>query len=294
MSADIVVIANKWWEAAPLVEVLRHSAATPPSFTQLACFAPGSLATPQSCDPTPLPWLRFRVGSVEVDVWCLQALMDPRVNGSLTSEKARVLPRVFEWETRAKLVIAFGTAADPQQSKRNGTTAVGSSVFVHNPYAGKPEPADQWNPPHPDTVVESPAAALIADAGTGWHAQVTTRTLVPPNDGAPRPDVVVDPAQVSVGVVNVTDYKDYDWTDQEALDRFAAVAPGAPAGSLETTHGVIRAASDVPFLYVSGYTNGVGLYQQQTAANPYSQNFVAAHNAGVSLAWLLDELAGRL
>jgi hypothetical protein len=104
----------------------------------------------------------------------------------------------------------------------------------------------------------------------------------------------VDQGLVSVGVVNVTNYADYDWTDQQALDAFAAAAPGATAGSLETTHGVIRSASDAPFLYVSGYVNGVGQFQQQTAKNTYAQNFAGAHNAGVALAWLLDELAQRI
>jgi hypothetical protein len=57
---------------------------------------------------------------------------------------------------------------------------------------------------------------------------------------------------------------------------------------------VIRSASEAPFLYVSGYVNGVGQFQQQTAANTYSQNFAGAHNAGVALAWLLDVLAARV
>jgi hypothetical protein len=57
---------------------------------------------------------------------------------------------------------------------------------------------------------------------------------------------------------------------------------------------VIRSASNAPFLYVSGYVNGVGQFQQQTAKNTYAQNFAGAHNAGVALAWLLDELAQRI
>jgi hypothetical protein len=295
MPADIVVIANKWWEAAPLLGVLRHSAACPASFADLAELSPGSLATPTSCDPAPPPRLRLRVQKATVSVWCLQDLMNPSVNGSSTAEKARVLPKVFAWEGGTpRLVIAFGTAADPQKLSRNGTVAVGSSVFIHNPYAGKPEPAQQWSPPHPDQVVTSPSASLLEGLDLSWMPQVTQRTLTPPNAGAPRPGALVDNDLVSVGVVNVTNYADYDWTDQQALDAFAAAAPGATAGSLETTHGVIRSASDAPFLYVSGYVNGVGQFQQQTAANSYSQNFVGAHNAGVALAWLLDALEQRM
>lgn len=294
MPSDIVVVANKWWEAAPLLAVFRNPSACPGSFSQLAELAPGTLSTPTSCDPSPVPRLRLRVRAATVSVWCLQDLMNPSVNGSLTTEKARVLPRLFEWEGTPRLVVAFGTAADPQKEERNGTVAVGSSVFIHNPYAGKPEPAQQWQPPHPDALVASPAARLIDGLPDAWLGEVAKRTLTPPNAGAPRPGAVIGGELVSVGVVNVTNYKDYDWTDQQALDAFAAVAKGATAGSLETTHGVIRSASESPFLYVSGYVNGVGQFQQQTAANPYSQNFAGAHNAGVALAWLLDLLAARV
>ena len=294
MPSDIVVVANKWWEAAPLLGVFRNPYACPDSFTQLAELAPGTLATPTSCDPSPLPRLRLRVRAATVSVWCLQDLMNPSVNGSLTIEKARVLPRLFEWEGEPRLVMAFGTAADPQKESRNGTVVVGSSVFIHNPYAGRPEPARQWEPPRPDAVVDSAAAPLIDGLPDAWLGEVARRTLTPPNAGAPRPGALVGSGLVSVGVVNVTDYKDYDWTDQQALDAFAAAAPGATPASLETTHGVIRSASEAPFLYVSGYVNGVGQFQQQTAANTYSQNFAGAHNAGVALAWLLDALAARV
>ena len=100
-------------------------------------------------------------GTAAVSVWCLQDLVNPSVNGSLTSEKARVPPALFEYAGSPRLVIAFGTAADPQKASRNGTTAIGSSVFIHNPYAGKPQPPEQWEPPHPDAVVSPDAAPLL-------------------------------------------------------------------------------------------------------------------------------------
>jgi hypothetical protein len=96
---------------------------------------------------------------------------------------------------------------------------------------------------------------------------------------------------VAIGVVNVTNSDDYKWTDRQALNVFADSHADGSAESLETTHGVIRLCLGMPFLYVSGIANSVGQFQNHVGANPYSQNFVAAHNASIATAWLLPDLA---
>ena len=49
-----------------------------------------------------------------------------------------------------------------------------------------------------------------------------------------------------------------------------------------------------PFLYVSGFANAVGKFMEEVTPNEYGQNFVAAHNAAVALAWILPELVQSL
>jgi hypothetical protein len=64
---------------------------------------------------------------------------------------------------------------------------------------------------------------------------------------------------------------------------------------METTHGIIRELSDpAPFLFVSGITDTVPYFDMQVTPRLYPQNFVAAHNAGVALAWLLPEAVAQL
>ena len=65
--------------------------------------------------------------------------------------------------------------------------------------------------------------------------------------------------------------------------------PKVPA-ALETTHGVIRAMSTAPFLFVSGIANQVGNFETEIKPNEYAQNEAAAANAGVVLAAMLPLL----
>jgi hypothetical protein len=115
--------------------------------------------------------------------------------------------------------------------------------------------------------------------------------LTAPNAAAAPARVKADGNLVSVGVVNVTNSADYAWADKQALGKLTEVTGSMCAESIETTHGVIRLVLGAPFLYVSGLANAVGLFQEQVAPNAYAQNFVAAHNAAIALAWLLPELA---
>lgn len=67
-----------------------------------------------------------------------------------------------------------------------------------------------------------------------------------------------------------------------------------PPSSNETTHGLIRLQSDAPFLFISGITDTLGSFNAEVAPRPYSQNFAAAHNAGVVAAWLLPRIVEYL
>jgi hypothetical protein len=192
------------------------------------------------------------------------------------------------------LVIAFGTAACPQGSDRNGTVVIGTSVFVHDPYTTPTNPQKHWTHARLNELVASDAQRLFDKLPRQFLEEAEKRLLAPPNRPAAPPRIHAASDLVSVGVVNVTDKADYGWTDAQALAKFKDIAGSTSAESLETTHGVIRLVLEAPFLYVSGLGNSVGRFAEQVGANPYSQNFVAAHNAAIALAWLLPDLAAAL
>ena len=100
---------------------------------------------------------------------------------------------------------------------------------------------------------------------------------------------------ISLGTVNVTNYEDYAWTDGDTLAAFRQkVGSRKQVGSMETTHGLIRLASESPFLYVSGITDTVGRFDLEVTPRVYAQNFVAAHNAGLAVAWMLPQVVPLL
>ena len=102
----------------------------------------------------------------------------------------------------------------------------------------------------------------------------------------------------AVGVVNITNYDDYAWADEEALRAFRDACKEhrerPPIGSVETTHGVIRLQSETPFIFISGITDRIGHFNMEVGPRPYAQNFVAAHNAGVVAAWLIPRIVSYL
>lgn len=50
---------------------------------------------------------------------------------------------------------------------------------------------------------------------------------------------------------------------------------------------VIRFVLGYPFVFVSALANGVGKYGKEVSPRNYAQNFAAAHNAAVALAWVV-------
>ena len=103
-----LIVANKWWEANPLVAALSSAASTP----AMTRFIVDS-STPG------------RRGFIEasrsrIEVWCIQELMYHNKSGSSTEEKARVLPPILA-NPDIVLVIAFGTAASPTTEVLNGS-----------------------------------------------------------------------------------------------------------------------------------------------------------------------------
>lgn len=294
MPKRILVIANKWFEVDPLIGLLGNAEGRGSAVRNFRVVA---WPTEAGEAPQAKPRVTLTVGDGAVEVWCIQDLMDPKAEGgySSTQEKARVMPQILAYGPAPSLMVAFGTAATaPEDGLCNGCVSIGSRVFVFNPYAQDPgKSPSRWSDPSrmgkvvPSTIpVEFFAGLSRFDSPL---RDIHARFLTPL--GFPAPDRVVfaDHRGVAVSSVNVVDAKQYPVTDPAALA--AARAAGAtPIMSYESTHGVIRFLSEAPFVFVSGLTNRVGRFAEENMAFPYSQNFVAGHNAGLAVTWLLPLL----
>lgn len=211
-------------------------------------------------------------------------------------KKWKVLPTILG-EAAPELVIAFGTAASEHTISSNGCVVVGTRAFAHNPFADDPSAGSGWTGDCCDEVLLSSLdpeqdskrfSAILGD--TSVRANINLRLLSPPNDPASEPLLFVASNYAAVSDVNVLNYDDFAWADAETLSSFQEHSDGSPIGSLETTHAVIRIASDAPFMFVSGIANRFLRFNKEAATNDYAQNFVAAHNAGVVIAWLMPQL----
>lgn len=255
---------------------------------------------PGFSDPTPPanPRIKFDVGKASVEVWCVQDLMNPspQVSPSSSAEKARVLPHVFTDGEAPALVIAFGTAGFPDSANLNGSVVIGSRCFVHDPPTKE---QSRFTPKLRDAVSATTLdTKFFRDIDADVRFPAEGRFLLPPIEPARPPIILAGHNWISLGSVNVTNYDDYVWTDAETISAFKSLDPRTTAGrigSMETTHGIIRELSDpAKFLFVSGITDTVPFFDMQVTPKVYAQNFVAAHNAGVAVAWLIPELVKLL
>src|SRR5262245_57821068 len=292
----ILVLANKSWETAPLVAAFQNDEARPHGFP--AFQKPPQVDVPLSngsSTKTVAARLALSTANATAEVWCIQDLMDlPAKSSSSSEEKARVLPYVAANGASPSLVVAFGTAAIADARSYNGCVVVGSNVFVHNPRAANPNPRSRWTHPDIGKLRDSSGQALnllLFDQLGRNRPSVEARFLRPTLNPADSPTLLLSPAYVALSNVNITDYSEYVWADQEALRAFATAEPKQSVGSVETTHGVIRlAVASQQFLFVSGIANRLGYFNMETAPRSYAQNFSASHNAGVALAWMMPIL----
>ena len=295
----VLIVANKTFEVEPLIDVVMGVASRP-----AGAFITTGVHWPEKADTVVSnPRAELHLKGNRVEIWCIQDLMDPTVKGgaSNSSEKARVLANIFgpsEVSPEPAVVIAFGTAATPLNASFNGSVMIGRDVFLHNPYEQTPEESPStWSAPGlMDRRILSSFPASAFDSlsrFSGPLAAINQRLLTPLGNPATAREAIYDKDGVAVSSVNVVDYMQYTTTDPQSLTA-ASSAGVAPVISLETTHGIIRAQSDAPFLFFSGITNRVGQYASENQVFPYTQNFVAAHNAAMALAWLLPNIVAAV
>lgn len=278
----IVIMANKSWEARPLTDVLTNSEAVPEVLRPVSSKTSARGAR-----------LAASLGGRHLEVWCLEDLMPLHANKSSTSAKARALE---SWSVSPELLIAFGTGAS-RRSNRNGDVVIGASTFTHDPYAlaaSRSGRESTWTHDGLGILQTSSAAQWLGSGDPDAVREASRRLIRPPCAAANPPKIRVDGEAVAISVVNVTDRNDYRWGDQTAINCFRRAGGGVKSiASSETTHGFLRLFFGDRFLYVTGIANRVGRFQQEVSRNVYAQNFAAAHNAAVALAWLLPRIAER-
>ena len=239
----------------------------------------------------------FNLANISAEVWCISDLLEDLPNNpqnqSSSQRKMERLPAIFGAEPPS-LVVAVGTAGLPSELTENGSVVIGTGVFMHDCHPNGTNPDSRWNTGPFDEVLNSGLTKATFTSLTQLDTSAQSRLLTAPLNPAWQPRILSRYSYVALAAVNVTDYAEYEETDLATLDTFLAKYPQRNAKSLETTHGLIRASSSAPFIFVSGITDRVGFFADEVGPRSYAQNSVAAHNAGVAVAWMLPNIDAKI
>ncbi|MDE1155341.1 MAG: hypothetical protein PW735_06365 [Acidobacteriaceae bacterium] len=312
MSSDtvvkrILIVANKSWEADPLISVLLNPQLRPePGFGSWVPGAQGLFSTwggarPQGTEPCPR--CIATIPGIQVEVWCIEDWLAGANHSSSKAKMTQSLPAIFNSGKTPDFVVAFGTASFPDSTTYNGCVVGGTNAYLFNSYRGTPsgvihDPSGDWDDSsNVGQLLTSTAGSAVFGLLAGSPnstLSINTRLTPVPSYAAATPVFIPAANYVSLSDLNITNYNDYVWADLAALKDCLAKNPTYPVGSVETTHGLIRTMSDAPFLFLSGIVNRLGYLNQEQAPRSIAQNFTAAHNAGVALAWLLPLIVQSL
>jgi len=306
----IVVLANKWWECEAMLTAMLNANAFPPPLSDGTISSPwcepGSLSSPRSqatnaYNATSRATFSYKQATTvvfTVEVWCVSDLLektDP--SGSSSSAKAvHMKAKLFKpSEPLPDLVIAVGTAGTATEvPNRSGGVAVGGQVFLHNahlPSTPDANPKSDWSDPRQETLIPPSIDKHFFEQIAAFDsASALLRFLSLRRNASPSPVITIGLADTGLGTINVTDYNEYKFKDPETAAAYVAQEHSATAVSLETTHGLIRLASDpAPFLFVSGITDVFLHFDEQVGvpALADAQNFAAAYNAGIAVRYML-------
>jgi hypothetical protein len=293
----IKVIANKTWEADPMISAMLN-----PKFKPDGLPYPVVINQPRlySQGSVHMPRLVYEINNHTVEVWCIEDQMNPAVSGSSTLEKIRILPDIINnYDETIDLVIAFGTAGHPEPDNI-GSVSTGSYFFIHD--GNDPSNPNPWNGCigdqyymsqvlHRDMPDDLMSLFTIFDP-----AELSKKFLAPPLHPSTNPQVLIKDTYMAVSDVNIIDYDCYNTEDLKAIAEAKKCAPEYPIGSVETTHGVIVANTfyytQAPVVFVSALTDQVGHFNDEVDPKPEAQNFSAAFNGGIYMANILANLAG--
>ncbi|MEI9808338.1 MAG: hypothetical protein WDO16_10975 [Bacteroidota bacterium] len=134
-------------------------------------------------------------------------------------------------------------------------------------------------------------AMVLGIFSPAFEQKTEFKFLKAPVSPAARNAILASIHYTALGSVNVTDYGEYTWVDQEAIDAFRTVEKKLPVGSLETTHGVIRLSSSQPCIFVSAITDREGHFDMEVTPG---QNYVSSFNVGIVLAQFINDLNERI
>jgi hypothetical protein len=174
----------------------------------------------------------------------------------------------------------------------NGRVAVGQNVFIHDPNTAR-RTLRALGAGEITWIASCRGCwkrnSLRRSLDTAFVTGTVERMLSAARKPAAELGLQISGTAVAVGSINIAPHSDYAAIDRASI-KLAEQAGAKLVTSVETTHGVIRAQAEAPFLFVSGIANRVGHFPDENNGG-YAQNFAAAHNAAIAVTFLLAKFA---
>jgi hypothetical protein len=303
---NILIIVNKSWEVDPVINAMMASKIKPSGFPfPVSLNIPASKPIDSSNSPKQdkfraefeivrminIDGKEVREVLIRTSVWCIEDLMNPKANSSSSEEKQHALSKIFTNEKNIDLVIAFGTAGfNDRFTSFNGSVVIGSEFCSYDAIPDNQESKfkspllGKHLPSNIDKEINKKLFRIFSDK---FKDIVESKLIATPNSPASKAKVLAAMNYVAISNVNITNYNDYAWADEEGISHYHATGSKSPIGSIETTHAVIRMCSELPTIFISAISDRLGYFNSEVTP---SQNYVASFNGGILLSYLIPEL----
>lgn len=328
-----LVIVNKYWECDPICHVLYSQYLKDVGNLSLPMAGLTKSATYPYYGPVKHPYgsprIRIIEGDRQADIWCISDLLTARSSEEQSSSEAKmaVMNTIFQHyinsnidlSTTLKLVIAVGTASGGPEIQRNpaistdninGSVAIGCRAFMHDSYVQGKAVGHYYNEKYFGKILDSSAKEFVSRL-KAKNSDFSSLLLAPPtNPTSKTRQMYIDADHVALGSINVTDYTLYAQKDEETANHYLSVCGSDSdkykGASLETTHGLIYAitldwlrkvssgnVTIPPFIFISGVVDRYLKFDDDVNPTVYAQNVSGAHNAGVAVAFALQQFFTR-
>ena len=295
----IAVFVNKHFEVEPFMAAMMTLSATNKILPYPSILKIPSSGTNRMNDAR----AHYTFNNIDVEIWCIEDLMSANVSGSNSEEKYKVLPDYIR-QISPDYVISVSTAestVDVQTSEDksvNGSVLFGCHYGMFNVHGMKDDP----DPNSGSNLHLNDSDDTYVYASSNIHEAmfdlINTKVagdavkLFRPQYHAPAGHMIcnADSGYLSVGVVNVTDYRAYDKADPAAYEAAKKNSPTKTPACIETTHGIVNMCTgNIPTLFVSPITDRYTHFADDVG-NSGIQNYIAGYNAGIAVGTLLIQI----
>lgn len=288
----VTVVVNKAWEYDPFFSAITHP-----------FLRPAGLPDPSKIndvkEPMKEPRAEMHLENMDVVFRCVQNMMDPDVNKSISEAKMVYMPEYLASDN-PDLVISVSTAESTPDIAKALTkfinTSINGSVIIGNQFFMSDQRAVDRTKPKSNLAV-NPYADYSEDISDALYSNINkdaeriARKFLPQkNAPAPTMYLLASKKVVSVGVVNIVHYEKYPIADENSLKEFYNTGSLDCPASLETTHGIVSMAANpiggkhVPVIFVSPITDRYLCFSEDVDD---VQNYIAGFNAGLAVGEIL-------